>query len=86
MTHEEIIEAIKHLAPQAEWTLSGNDYNDIVWLSDSSKPSLTEIEAEIALIPIRKEQAKAAKEHERAALLERLGITEEEARLLLGGN
>jgi hypothetical protein len=28
----------------------------------------------------------AAKAHERAALLERLGITEEEARLLLGGN
>ena len=31
-------------------------------------------------------QAEAAKAHERAALLERLGITEEEARLLLGGN
>jgi hypothetical protein len=28
----------------------------------------------------------AAKEHERAALLERLGITEDEAALLLGGN
>lgn len=28
----------------------------------------------------------AAKTHERAALLERLGITEDEARLLLGGN
>lgn len=33
-----------------------------------------------------KAQADAAKAHERAALLERLGITEEEARLLLGGN
>jgi hypothetical protein len=31
-------------------------------------------------------QAQGAKAHERAALLERLGITEEEARLLLGGN
>jgi hypothetical protein len=28
----------------------------------------------------------SAKAHERAALLERLGITEEEAALLLGGN
>jgi len=28
----------------------------------------------------------AAKAHERAALLARLGITEDEARLLLGGN
>ena len=30
--------------------------------------------------------AEAAKAHERAALLERIGITEDEARLLLGGN
>ena len=30
--------------------------------------------------------SEAAKAHERTALLERLGITEEEARLLLGGN
>ena len=30
--------------------------------------------------------ASAAKAHERAALLERLGITEDEAQLLLGGN
>ena len=30
--------------------------------------------------------AEAAKAAEKAALLERLGITEEEARLLLGGN
>jgi hypothetical protein len=38
---------------------------------------------------IEAENAKAveaAKAHERAALLERLGITEDEARLLLGGN
>jgi len=31
-------------------------------------------------------QTEAAKAHERAALLARLGITEEEAALLLGGN
>jgi hypothetical protein len=31
-------------------------------------------------------QAEAAKAHERSALLAKLGITEEEAALLLGGN
>jgi hypothetical protein len=31
-------------------------------------------------------EGQAAKAHERAALLERLGITAEEAQLLLGGN
>lgn len=39
-------------------------------------------EAEVA----QRQAEAAAKAHERAALLERLGITEEEARLLLGGN
>jgi hypothetical protein len=33
-----------------------------------------------------KAQANAAKAHERAALLDKLGITAEEAQLLLGGN
>lgn len=33
-----------------------------------------------------KSEAEAAKAHERSALLAKLGITEEEARLLLGGN
>jgi hypothetical protein len=84
MIHEEIIEAIKTLAPKAEWTLSGNDYNDIVWLSDDPKPSLAEIEAEIALIPVRKQEAKIETENKKAALLEKLGITADEAKILLG--
>lgn len=41
-----------------------------------------ELEAELATA----QAEAAAKAHERAALLERLGITEDEARLLLGGN
>jgi peptidoglycan hydrolase CwlO-like protein len=42
-------------------------------------------EAEAVAIETAKAEA-AAKAHERAALLERLGITEDEAQLLLGGN
>lgn len=83
MTHEEIIEAIKALAPKAEWTLSGDDYNDIVWLSDHAKPTLAEIEAEIKQIPARKEAARIEAETKKAELLAKLGITAEEAALLL---
>jgi hypothetical protein len=49
-------------------------------------------EEEIAMMETAKAEAEAkttaeaAKAHERAALLERLGITEDEAALLLGGN
>jgi hypothetical protein len=84
MIHAEIIEAIKYLTPEAEWTLSGDDYNDIIWLSNHAKPTLAEIEAEIAQIPARKEAAKIEAESKKAALLDKLGITADEAKLLLG--
>lgn len=51
--------------------------------------SSPEIEATIAQMKLDKEaleEEAAAKAEARAALLERLGITEEEAQLLLGGN
>lgn len=51
---------------------------------------LTQEELEQAAIDNTNSQAQAAAEaakaEQKAALLERLGITEEEARLLLGGN
>ena len=50
-----------------------NDTEFTLWESDQAK-----IETE--------KEAEAAKAHERTALLERLGITEDEAQLLLGGN
>jgi hypothetical protein len=68
-----------------EWTLNGNEYAGLTWLSESEKPAKsvldglwTEVQEEIAA-------EAAAKTTARQALLERLGITEEEAQLLLGG-
>ena len=86
MNHSEIVEALAYLAPKGGWTLSGDDYNDLIWLADGNPPTLAEVEAEIAKIPARKEQARAEAKAKRQALLDKLGITEEEARLLLGGN
>jgi hypothetical protein len=31
--------------PGTEWSLSGNDYDELVWYSDSPKPTLAELEA-----------------------------------------
>lgn len=67
----------------AEWSLNGDDYAGLTWISDSTKPTKaaldalwdevkTEIEAEI--------QAKAIA---KASLLEKLGITSDEAKLLI---
>ena len=69
--------------PDEVWTLNGDNYEGLTWLSDTPKPSEAtlnglwdEVKLEIAV------QAEA-KATQKAALLERLGISEDEARLLL---
>ena len=68
----------------SEWTLNGDEYSGLTWLSDTPTPTQEELDAlwepTLALI----EQEKADKTAARQALLDRLGITEDEARMLLG--
>jgi hypothetical protein len=80
MTHEQITKAIQSLKPNAEWTLTGDDYANLIWLSTGKAPTLAEIEAEIAALPAKE----AAKIAAKANLLAKLGITADEAKLLLG--
>jgi hypothetical protein len=66
-----------------EWALDGDDYEGLVWLSDTPKPTKAELDSqwdEVQAIIQAEAEAKAAK---KAALLDRLGITEDEAKLLL---
>ena len=84
MTNAEISEALLKLSPGKEWVLSGDDYSDLQWLSDGDAPTLKEIEMMIAELPAIKASEQAVKATKRAALLERLGIDEDEAKLLLG--
>jgi hypothetical protein len=65
------------------WTLNGDDYKGLTWLSDTPKPTkktLDELWQEVQDLVIAEVQAKA---QAKAELLERLGITEDEAKLLL---
>jgi hypothetical protein len=78
MTHNEIIEALANLCPNQEWTLVGDDYADLVWTSNDEKPTLAQIEAEIAAIPVRAAQAEAdalAAKSAAQAKLAALGLT-----------
>ena len=74
---------IRHY-PNTEWTLNGDEYDGLTWLSDTPKPTQEELDAlwEPTLAMI--EQEKADKTAARQALLDRLGLTEDEARMLLG--
>ena len=79
-----LVEAIKLLCPQSEFTFSNNDYSTIVWhVLDGDAPSQAEIDAAIEQIKANEIAEAEAKAQAKAALLAQLGITEEQAKLLL---
>jgi hypothetical protein len=61
--------------------------DDVEWLDqEQTLPSDSEIEAGLVSYKQWLEQNKIEKAQARIVLLDKLGITEEEAKLLLGGN
>ena len=69
--------------PGSQWSLNGDDYSGLTWLSDTTKPTkkqLDDLWAEVQAEAITEEENKKSA---KAALLDRLGITEAEAKLLL---
>jgi hypothetical protein len=83
LTHAEITQALANLCSGKEWTLSGDNYADLVWLSEGEAPTLAAVQAEIADLPAKKAEAEAKATTDKAALLAKLGITADEAKLLL---
>jgi hypothetical protein len=80
-----LVKAIKSLKPSAEFSFTEEDYSTIKWdVLEGVAPTIDEINAEIVKIKAQEELDKASKAANKAALLERLGITAEEATLLLG--
>jgi len=47
ITNKEIAIALNKLAPNSEWVLLGNSYDDIKWLSEDNKPTWAKVLAEI---------------------------------------
>lgn len=78
MTNEEITKALLSIAPDAQWRLQGDDYSDIEWYSETKKPTITQIRNAIT----NADAAAAEKLLAKQAVLDRLGITEDELRLL----
>ncbi len=76
-------DVLNFLIPNNRCVIYGNDYDSIIW-NDTDKITKAEFEAGFAQYNAWKAEQDAAQAATRAALLERLGITEAEARLLLG--
>jgi hypothetical protein len=66
----------------SQWVLNGDDYDGLVWLSKDTKPTKAQLEShwESVLSEVIAEQS--AKLAKKAELLAKLGITEEDAKLL----
>jgi hypothetical protein len=68
----------------SEWTLDGNTYEGLTWLSETTKPTQAELDAQWASVQTKLAKAITDKATAKQAVLDRLGITAEEAALLLG--
>lgn len=76
--------AIQQLKPNSEYIYFGDDYSTIKWIIlEGDAPTQNEIDLVIEQIKADELTAKADKVNAKAALLNRLGITEDEAKLLL---
>jgi hypothetical protein len=80
-----LVEAIRLLRPNSEFVLTNDDYSTIKWnVLEGKAPTQAEVDEAIEQVKADEITKAAAKAAEKAALLERLGITQEEANLLLG--
>ena len=85
MSESEIAQAIRSLRIGAEFSFTDGDYSTIVWDKlEGGAPSQSEITTEIARLKKQVESDKAEAQSNRAKLLERLGLTADEAKLLIG--
>jgi hypothetical protein len=82
----DLVKAIRLLKPNSEFSYQNNDYSTVKWdVLEGDAPTQTEIDAAIEQVKTDEIAAETKAVADRAALLARLGITEEEAALLLGG-
>ena len=82
-----LIAAIQKLKPNAEFSFTDDDYSTIKWdILDGNAPTQTQIDDAVEQVKADEIAQAEAKAKAKAALLTRLGITAEEAQLLLGGN
>lgn len=79
-----LVEAIKLLKPNAEFSITDDNYENIKWdVLDGDAPTQKQIDDAIKAVKAKEVADAKAQADAKAALLERLGITEDEAKLLL---
>jgi hypothetical protein len=77
------LNAINELTNGVGFKIVGIDLDTLEIADKSAKPTLAQIQAKVVELENNKATAAAAKATEKAALLSKLGITDDEAKLLL---
>jgi hypothetical protein len=75
-------EVLQHLLPAGGWVISGDTYEGIQFL-ESETITKSQFQAGFAQVEALKTQQAENKSAAKIALLDKLGITEDEAKLLL---
>ena len=73
--------------PDALWTLDGDDYDGLTWLSDTPKPTQAELDAAWPAVQQARQAAVAAKEAARQSAIDKLaalGLTVDEISAAFG--
>ena len=84
MNDLDLVKAIKFLKPTAQFSFIDNDFNTIKWdYIEGDTPTLKELEDALKIANKLEQEAEKNKIAARQAILDRLGLTEEEAKLLL---
>jgi hypothetical protein len=79
-----IVKAIKELSPDAEFAFSADDLSTLEWHNTKApRPTDAQILAHCEVVIANLESEAITKAADKAALLERLGISNAEAKLLL---
>lgn len=84
MTNLEIGRALVALGFESGWTINGDTIDGIEWIDEpATKPTAKQIIDKIAELPAIQAEKAAADAAEKQAILNRLGITAEEAKIIL---
>ena len=76
-------EVMEHLRPNGGWVIYGEDFDSIQYLGDCEPITKKQFEAGFAQYDAWKAEQEAKAAADKAALLAKLGITADEAKLLL---
>jgi len=79
-------EVLSMLIPTGGWVISGDDFDSIRYDEGVTPVTKEQFENGFAAFDAWKAQQDAQKATARQAVLNRLGLTEEEAQLILGGS